>query len=141
MKKRILSSSIVSAYGTQIGIVEKPIEHEFVDVMANSRAVLDTLCPINPITGHRESDLALLMADDTPEIVKEALGKGLVRGSLANDGEGMTDEELIESCPSRYRTSLNEVRKDISSVVDEMEYDNLIARERAKQAAKTETSE
>lgn len=79
-------------------------------------SLYDKLVPVNPVTGHRDSDLTVLLSSSTPDCIKEALSKTLVEQSSPSLPSNISFEDAINNVVSRYDSTLGELQQAVSNL-------------------------
>lgn len=100
-------------------------------VLGDESHLYDTLCPINPITGHRDSMLSRLFSGNVSDTEKQLILSQLATLKGVNSPRDLSDEDLIALIPSRYmsdpvemeryRAVVDELRNSVNSVEEPVE--------------------
>ena len=88
-------------------------------VLGDESHLYDTLCPINPITGHRDSMLSRLFSGNVSDTEKQLILSQLVTLKGVNSPRDLSDEDLIALIPSRYMSDPVEMER-YRALVDEL---------------------
>ena len=96
----------------------------FVNGIPNSVVIADTtvieqLCPINPVTGFRDSDLVRLFSEDVSKQEKDLILSNLSVHFGKGTPKDLSDDEIMVLIPSRYAGDAVEIAK-YKSLVDEL---------------------
>ena len=65
-------------------------------------SLVETIQPINPVTGWRDNSISRLMSPNTPNVERELILKSLSKMKGYNSPKELTDDDLLEILPSRY---------------------------------------
>ena len=94
-------------------------------------SVIEQICPISPITGFRDNDLARLFSPATSAKEKEFILNSFSEVKGKSSPQDLTDDELMQLIPprylndateiSRYMDMIKEVFKEIQPVDDDEE--------------------
>lgn len=88
-------------------------------VIGDESHLYETLCPINPITGHRDSMLSRLFSGNVSDTEKQLILSQLATLKGVNSPRDLSDEDLIALIPSRYMSDPVEMER-YRAVVDEL---------------------
>lgn len=88
-------------------------------VIGDESHLYETLCPINPLTGHRDSMLSRLFSGDVSDTEKQLILSQLATLKGVNSPRDLSDEDLISLIPSRYMSDPVEMER-YRAVVDEL---------------------
>ena len=88
-------------------------------VLGDESHLYDTLCPINPLTGHRDSMLSRLFSGNVSDTEKQLILSQLATLKGVNSPRDLSDEDLIALIPSRYMSDPVEMER-YRAVVDEL---------------------
>ncbi len=88
-------------------------------VIGDESHLYDTLCPINPITGHRDSMLSRLFSGNVSDTEKQLILSQLATLKGVNSPRDLSDEDLISLIPSRYMSDPVEMER-YRALVDEL---------------------
>lgn len=88
-------------------------------VLGDKSHLYDTLCPINPLTGHRDSMLSRLFSGNVSDTEKQLILSQLATLKGVNSPRDLSDEDLISLIPSRYMSDPVEMER-YRAVVDEL---------------------
>lgn len=88
-------------------------------VLGDESHLYDTLCPINPLTGHRDSMLSRLFSGNVSDTEKQLILSQLATLKGVNSPRDLSDEDLISLIPSRYMSDPVEMER-YRAVVDEL---------------------
>ena len=69
------------------------------------------LCPINPLTGHRDSMLSRLFSSNVSDTEKQLILSQLATLKGVNSPRDLSDEDLISLIPSRYMSDPVEMER------------------------------
>lgn len=88
-------------------------------VIGDESHLYETLCPINPLTGHRDSMLSRLFSGNVSDTEKQLILSQLATLKGVNSPRDLSDEDLIALIPSRYMSDPVEMER-YRAVVDEL---------------------
>lgn len=88
-------------------------------VIGDESHLYETLCPINPLTGHRDSMLSRLFSGNISDTEKQLILSQLVTLKGVNSPRDLSDEDLISLIPSRYMSDPVEMER-YRALVDEL---------------------
>lgn len=88
-------------------------------VLGDESHLYDTLCPINPLTGHRDSMLSRLFSGNVSDTEKQLILSQLATLKGVNSPRDLSDEDLISLIPSRYMSDPVEMER-YRALVDEL---------------------
>lgn len=88
-------------------------------VIGDESHLYETLCPINPLTGHRDSMLSRLFSGNVSDSEKQLILSQLVTLKGVNSPRDLSDEDLISLIPSRYMSDPVEMER-YRALVDEL---------------------
>ena len=88
-------------------------------VLGDESHLYDTLCPINPLTGHRDSMLSRLFSGNVSDTEKQLILSQLATLKGVNSPRDLSDEDLISLLPSRYMSDPVEMER-YRALVDEL---------------------
>lgn len=88
-------------------------------VLGDESHLYETLCPINPLTGHRDSMLSRLFSGNISDTEKQLILSQLVTLKGVNSPRDLSDEDLISLIPSRYMSDPVEMER-YRALVDEL---------------------
>lgn len=88
-------------------------------VVTADTTVIEQLCPINPVTGFRDSDLVRLFSEDVSKQEKDLILSNLSVHFGKGTPKDLLDEEIMALIPSRYAVDAVEMAK-YKSLVDEL---------------------
>lgn len=64
--------------------------------------LFNTLCPINPLTGHRDDMLSRLFSGQVSDTEKQLIVSQLVQIKGVSSPKDLTDDDILSIIPSRY---------------------------------------
>ena len=88
-------------------------------VIGDESHLYETLCPINPLTGHRDSMLSRLFSGNVSDTEKQLILSQLATLKGVNSPRDLSDEDLISLIPSRYMSDPVEMER-YRALVDEL---------------------
>lgn len=88
-------------------------------VIGDESHLYETLCPINPLTGHRDSMLSRLFSGNVSDTEKQLILSQLSTLKGVNSPRDLSDEDLISLIPSRYMSDPVEMER-YRALVDEL---------------------
>lgn len=88
-------------------------------VIGDESHLYETLCPINPLTGHRDSMLSRLFSGNVSDTEKQLILSQLATLKGVNSPRDLSDEDLIALIPSRYMSDPVEMER-YRELVDEL---------------------
>lgn len=88
-------------------------------VIGDESHLYETLCPINPLTGHRDSMLSRLFSGNVSDTEKQLILSQLATLKGVNSPRDLSDEDLIALIPSRYMSDPVEMER-YRALVDEL---------------------
>lgn len=88
-------------------------------VIGDESHLYESLCPINPLTGHRDSMLSRLFSGNVSDTEKQLILSQLVTLKGVNSPRDLSDEDLISLIPSRYMSDPVEMER-YRALVDEL---------------------
>ena len=88
-------------------------------VIGDESHLYETLCPINPLTGHRDSMLSRLFSGNVSDTEKQLILSQLATLKGVNSPRDLSDEDLIALIPSRYMSDPVEMER-YRAFVDEL---------------------
>lgn len=80
-------------------------------VISDDRHVYETLCPINPLTGHRDSMLSRLFSNDVSDSEKQLIMSQLAKLKGVSSPADLSDEDILSLLPSRYMSDPVEMER------------------------------
>lgn len=80
-------------------------------VISDDRHVYETLCPINPLTGHRDSMLSRLFDNDVSDSEKQLILSQLAKLKGVSSPADLSDEDILSLLPSRYMSDPVEMER------------------------------
>lgn len=98
------SSAVIDA---MVKGVVPSIERMFKVSLADLNAYADLVSPIDPATGVRMSDIALLRDSSTRQEIRDAIDKHLTQHPSLSASDGLSDDDLLALLPSRYADDTN----------------------------------
>ena len=75
--------------------------------LADLNAYADMVSPIDPVTGVRMSDIALLRDPTTCQEIRDAIDKHLTQHPSLSASDGLSDDDMLALLPSRYADDTN----------------------------------
>ena len=82
-------------------------------------AVIEQLCPINPVTGFRDNDLVRLFSEDVSKQEKDFILSNLSVHFGKATPKDLSDDEIMALIPSRYAGDAVDMEK-YKSLVDDL---------------------
>lgn len=86
---------------------EASVERMAMISLADLNAYADLVSPIDPVTGVRMSDIALLRDPTTRSEIRDAIDKHLTQHPSLAASDGLSDDDLLALLPSRYADDTN----------------------------------
>lgn len=80
-------------------------------VISDDRHVYETLCPINPLTGHRDSMLSRLFSNDVSDSEKQLIMSQLAKLKGVSSPADLSDDDILSLLPSRYMSDPVEMER------------------------------
>ena len=80
-------------------------------VISDDRHVYETLCPINPLTGHRDSMLSRLFDNDVSDSEKSLILSQLAKLKGVSSPADLSDDDILSLLPSRYMSDPVEMER------------------------------
>lgn len=80
-------------------------------VISDDRHVYETLCPINPLTGHRDSMLSRLFDNDVSDSEKQLILSQLAKLKGVSSPSDLSDDDILSLIPSRYMSDPVEMER------------------------------
>lgn len=80
-------------------------------VISDDTHVYVTLCPINPLTGHRDSMLSRLFDNDVSDSEKSLILSQLAKLKGVSSPADLSDEDILSLLPSRYMSDPVEMER------------------------------
>ena len=71
--------------------------------------IYETLCPINPLTGHRDSMLSRLFSNDVSDSEKQLIMSQLASLKGVSSPSDLSDDDILSLLPSRYMSDPVEI--------------------------------
>lgn len=82
-------------------------------------SLFDTVSPVNPVTGHRDSMLSRLFSGDVSDSEKQLILSQLAEVKGVSSPAGLSDDDILSLVPSRYMSDPVELER-YRAVVDEL---------------------
>ncbi|WP_156792451.1 hypothetical protein [Prevotella multiformis] len=82
-------------------------------------SIFDTVCPVNPVTGHRDSMLSRLFSGDVSDSEKQLILSQLAVVKGVSSPAGLSDDDILSLIPSRYMSDPVEMER-YKALVDEL---------------------
>lgn len=82
-------------------------------------SLFDTVSPVNPVTGHRDSMLSRLFSGDVSDSEKQLILFQLAEVKGVSSPAGLSDDDILSLIPSRYMSDPVELER-FRTVVDEL---------------------
>lgn len=82
-------------------------------------SLYDTVCPINPLTGHRDDLISRLFSGDTSDSERQLIMSQLASVKGVSSPAGLSDEDIISLIPPRYMSDPVELER-YREVVDSL---------------------
>ena len=82
-------------------------------------SLFDTVSPVNPVTGHRDSMLSRLFSGDVSDSEKQLILSQLAEIKGVSSPAGLSDGDILSLVPSRYMSDPVELER-YRAVVDEL---------------------
>lgn len=73
--------------------------------------IYETLCPINPLTGHRDSMLSRLFSSDVSDSEKQLIMSQLAKLKGVSSPADLSDDDILSLLPSRYMSDPVEMER------------------------------
>jgi len=73
--------------------------------------IYETLCPINPLTGHRDSMLSRLFSNDVSDSEKQLIMSQLASLKGVSSPADLSDDDILSLLPSRYMSDPVEMER------------------------------
>ncbi|MBW4899555.1 hypothetical protein [Prevotella melaninogenica] len=64
--------------------------------------LFNTVCPINPLTGHRDDMISRLFSGDTTDSERQLILSQLANIKGVSSPAGLSDDDILSLIPSRY---------------------------------------
>lgn len=80
-------------------------------VISDDVHVYETLCPINPLTGHRDSMLSRLFSNDVSDSEKQLIMSQLAKLKGVSSPAELSDDDILSLLPSRYMSDPVEMER------------------------------
>lgn len=80
-------------------------------VISDDRHVYETLCPINPLTGHRDSMISRLFSNDVSDTEKQLIMSQLAKLKGVSSPADLSDDDILSLLPSRYMSDPVEMER------------------------------
>ena len=80
-------------------------------VISDETHVYETLCPINPLTGHRDSMLSRLFDNDVSDSEKQLILSQLAKLKGVSSPADLSDDDILSLIPSRYMSDPVEMER------------------------------
>lgn len=80
-------------------------------VISDDVHVYDTICPINPLTGHRDSMLSRLFSPDVSDTEKQLIMSQLAKLKGVSSPSDLSDDDILSLLPSRYMSDPVEMER------------------------------
>lgn len=80
-------------------------------VISDDVHVYETLCPINPLTGHRDSMLSRLFSNDVSDSEKQLIMSQLAKLKGVSSPADLSDDDILSLLPSRYMSDPVEMER------------------------------
>ena len=80
-------------------------------VISEDKHIYETLCPINPLTGHRDSMLSRLFSNDVSDSEKQLILSQLAKLKGVSSPAELSDEDILSLLPSRYMSDPVEMER------------------------------
>lgn len=103
-------------------------------------SVFDTVCPVNPVTGHRDSMLSRLFSGDVSDSEKQLILSQLAVIKGVSSPAGLSDDDILSLIPSRYMSDPVEIDR-YKSLVDELRKLRDASAESSSEPSSSEPSE
>lgn len=82
-------------------------------------SLFDTVSPVNPVTGHRDSMLSRLFSGNVSDSEKQLILSQLAEVKGVSSPAGLSDDDILSLVPSRYMSDPVELER-YRAVVDEL---------------------
>lgn len=82
-------------------------------------SLFDTVSPVNPVTGHRDSMLSRLFSGGVSDSEKQLILSQLAEVKGVSSPAGLSDDDILSLVPSRYMSDPVELER-YRAVVDEL---------------------
>lgn len=80
-------------------------------VISDDKHIYETLCPINPLTGHRDSMLSRLFSNDVSDSEKQLIMSQLAKLKGVSSPADLSDDDILSLLPSRYMSDPVEMER------------------------------
>ena len=80
-------------------------------VISEDKHIYETLCPINPLTGHRDSMLSRLFSNDVSDSEKQLIMSHLAKLKGVSSPADLSDDDILSLLPSRYMSDPVEMER------------------------------
>ena len=80
-------------------------------VISDDKHIYETLCPINPLTGHRDSMLSRLFDNNVSDSEKQLILSQLVKLKGVSSPADLSDDDILSLLPSRYMSDPVEMER------------------------------
>lgn len=73
--------------------------------------LFNTICPINPLTGHRDDMISRLFSGDTTDSERQLILSQLANIKGVSSPAGLSDDDILSLIPSRYMSDPVEMER------------------------------
>ena len=73
--------------------------------------LFNTVCPINPLTGHRDDMISRLFSGDTTDSERQLILSQLANIKGVSSPAGLSDDDILSLIPSRYMSDPVEMER------------------------------
>ena len=73
--------------------------------------LFNTVCPINPLTGHRDDMISRLFSGDTSDSERQLILSQLANIKGVSSPAGLSDDDILSLIPSRYMSDPVEMER------------------------------
>lgn len=80
-------------------------------VISDDKHIYETLCPINPLTGHRDSMLSRLFDNNVSDSEKQLILSQLAKLKGVSSPADLSDDDILSLLPSRYMSDPVEMER------------------------------
>ena len=73
--------------------------------------LFNTICPVNPLTGHRDDMISRLFSGDTTDSERQLILSQLANIKGVSSPAGLSDDDILSLIPSRYMSDPVEMER------------------------------